>query len=159
MSAEPSMAAVGQQLQARREDLDLTQGEVGQRVGIRGETVSAIERGRNAISRSKRAAWEVVLRLKPGTITRAYKDGTPIEAASGDGEDPLDRLDRLYREWKEDPSRRGRLISMLEKAEADTEEEDPHDRLERLWREYRDDPGEKGTVLRGLLETWGDQAG
>lgn len=31
------------------------------------------------------------------------------------------------------------------------------DRLERLWREYRDDPGERGTVLRELLETWGDR--
>lgn len=34
---------------------------------------------------------------------------------------------------------------------------DQIDRLEQLWREYRDDPGERGTVLRGLLESWGDR--
>jgi DNA-binding XRE family transcriptional regulator len=72
-------ARVGQQLAKRREDLDLTQEDLGQRIGITSFAVSAAERGRNAIRRSKRADWERALSLRSGTISRAYRDGTDLE--------------------------------------------------------------------------------
>jgi transcriptional regulator with XRE-family HTH domain len=72
-------AVVGQQLARRREDLDLTQDDLAKRIGVSGRTISAIERGVNAIQRKNRSAWETALGLVPGTINRAYRDGTPVE--------------------------------------------------------------------------------
>lgn len=72
-------AVVGQQLARRREELDLTQDDLAKRIGVSGRTVSAIERGMNAIQRKNRSAWETALSLAPGTINRAYRDGTPVE--------------------------------------------------------------------------------
>jgi DNA-binding XRE family transcriptional regulator len=74
-------AVVGQQLARRREDLDLTQDDLAKRIGVSGRTVSAIERGVNAIQRKNRSAWETALGLAPGTINRAYRDGTAVEVA------------------------------------------------------------------------------
>lgn len=86
-----SPAAVGQQLARQRENLDLTQEDLGQRVGIAARTVSAVERGLNSISRSKRTAWEQALGLKSGTISRAYRDGTSLEPAESElGPEPDD---------------------------------------------------------------------
>lgn len=76
-----SPAAVGRQLARRRANLDLTQDQLAMAVGVRSRSISAIERGSNAIQRSKRSAWEKALRLKPGTISRAYEDGSPLEPA------------------------------------------------------------------------------
>lgn len=73
--------SVGQQLRARREDLDLTQGALAKLIGIDASTVSVTERDRTEIQRSKRAAWERALQLTPGSISRAYKDGVPLETA------------------------------------------------------------------------------
>jgi transcriptional regulator with XRE-family HTH domain len=70
---------VGQQLADRREELDLTQQALAQRIDMTSTTVSATERGRTEISRSNRAAWEQALRLAPGTISRAYKEGTRLQ--------------------------------------------------------------------------------
>jgi transcriptional regulator with XRE-family HTH domain len=81
---DTSPSAVGRQLARRREDLDVTQEELAQRIGIAARTVSAIETGLNRISRGKRAAWEAALELKAGTISRAYRDGTPIQAEGGE---------------------------------------------------------------------------
>lgn len=73
--------SVGQQLRARREDLDLTQGALAKLIGIDASTVSVTERDRTEIQRSRRAAWERALQLAPGSISRAYKDGVPLETA------------------------------------------------------------------------------
>jgi transcriptional regulator with XRE-family HTH domain len=72
---------VGQQLAERRDELDLTQETLARRIGITSATVSATERGKTEISRTKRPSWEQALNLKPGTIARAYRDGTRIEPA------------------------------------------------------------------------------
>lgn len=80
--------SVGQQLRARREDLDLTQGALAKRIGIDASTVSVTERDRTEIQRSKRPAWERALQLAPGSISRAYRDGTPIESAEATAEPP-----------------------------------------------------------------------
>lgn len=80
--------SVGQQLRSRRQALDLTQPALAQRVGIDPSTVSTTERGLTEIQRGKRAAWEKALDLRPGTISQAYRDGTPIEAAPAPAPDP-----------------------------------------------------------------------
>jgi transcriptional regulator with XRE-family HTH domain len=67
--------------------LDLTQEAVARRVGVTAPTVSVTERGHTEIRISKRADWERALGLKAGTITRAYRDGTPIEVAEPPAED------------------------------------------------------------------------
>ena len=74
-----SPLVVGQQLARRRNDLDLTQDGLAKRIGVSARTVSAIERGMNSIQRGNRATWESALRLKAGTISRAYRDGSPVE--------------------------------------------------------------------------------
>lgn len=79
-----SPTAVGRQLARRRNDLDLTQDQLADRIGVRARTISAIERGNNSIQRSNRAIWEQALGLKPGTISRAYNEGIPIEPADAD---------------------------------------------------------------------------
>lgn len=79
---------VGQQLRQRREELDLTQEALAQRIGITAATVSVTERGQTEIRRSKRPAWERALQLKAGTISRAYKNGTPLEPADSPTEPP-----------------------------------------------------------------------
>lgn len=79
---------VGQQLADRRDELDLTQETLARRIGITSATVSATERGKTEISRSKRAAWEQALNLKPGTIARAYRDGNRIETAPAAAPEP-----------------------------------------------------------------------
>ncbi|RDG34674.1 helix-turn-helix domain-containing protein [Streptomyces corynorhini] len=82
MSPTPdSPTPVGEQLKARREKLDLTQGSLASLVGVTVTSISAAENSRSAISRSKRPLWERALQLKPGTISAAYNDGTPLEAA------------------------------------------------------------------------------
>lgn len=84
---------VGQQLATRRDELDLTQEALARRIGITSATVSATERGKTEISRTKRTAWEQALSLKAGTIGRAYRDGTPIEAAPEAETPPYANLD------------------------------------------------------------------
>lgn len=80
--------SVGRQLAARREELDLTQETLARRIGIATPTVSVTERGHTRIRRGKRADWERALGLKAGTISRAYRDGTPIEATDTADEQP-----------------------------------------------------------------------
>jgi transcriptional regulator with XRE-family HTH domain len=70
---------VGQQLADRRDELDLTQESLARRIGITSSTVSATERGRTEIRRSKRPAWEEALQLQAGSISRAYRDGAALE--------------------------------------------------------------------------------
>ncbi|MGW6603293.1 hypothetical protein [Streptomyces sp. NPDC055036] len=82
MSQTPALpTSVGQQLRARRVQLDLTQGALAGLIGIDSSTVSVTERDRTEIQRSKRAAWERALRLRAGTISAAYTQGTPLEPA------------------------------------------------------------------------------
>lgn len=88
MSADAIPPPVGQRLAQRREELDLTQEALARLIGITSATVSATERGRTEIQRSRRAAWERALQLVPGSITRAYKDGTPLEPADVPAEPP-----------------------------------------------------------------------
>lgn len=82
----PHIRDVGQQLAARRMALDLTQQLAADRIGIRSTAVSAAERGLNQIQRSRRGDWERVLRLKPGSISRAYATGAPLEPADTPGD-------------------------------------------------------------------------
>lgn len=116
---------VGQQLASRREELDLTQGALSGLIGITVTSVSAAERGRATISRSKRSLWEQALRLKPGTISRAYRDGTALEPApipEAQPEPPYaDMADRLERTAWEMPigvAERKLIIDMLREAKA-----------------------------------------
>jgi len=87
-SPENPPTSVGQQLKARREALDLTQPALAARVGVGPSTISLTERDRTEIQRGKRPLWERALRLQPGTISRAYKDGSPIEPADATTETP-----------------------------------------------------------------------
>lgn len=93
MSDTPeSPTSVGRQLKLRRQALDLTQPALASRIGVGPSTVSLTERGRTEIQRGKRAAWEQALDLKPGTITRAYSSGTPIEPAESTNQAPYVNL-------------------------------------------------------------------
>lgn len=79
---------VGQQLAARRDELDLTQQALAGLIGVTPTTVSATERGKTTISRSKRPRWEAALRLRAGTLARAYRDSTPLETLDPPNEPP-----------------------------------------------------------------------
>lgn len=79
--SDPSPVAIGRQLAARREECDLTQQGLADRIGISARTVSAVERGINRITKGKRSDWEHALELAPGTIGRAYRDGPSVIVA------------------------------------------------------------------------------
>lgn len=81
MTSPDTPTSVGQQLSARREELDLTQQAVATSVGVTVNSVSAAENDRATISRGKRPGWERALGLEPGTIHRAYTQGTDLEFA------------------------------------------------------------------------------
>ena len=118
---------VGRQLLERRVQLDLTQQQLADRIGISARTVSAAERGSNQIIRSRRAAWERALRLKAGTIGRAYREGAPIEIAWSestrvDGQagraadaapEPVEQLISLLARLPEDPEARYEQVTPL----------------------------------------------
>jgi DNA-binding XRE family transcriptional regulator len=94
MSQTPSPPLlVGQQLKRRREELDLTQGTLANLVDVTVTSVSSAENERSTISRGKRPAWERALNLIPGTISRAYRDGTPIEPADNPADMKASRPD------------------------------------------------------------------
>ncbi len=81
MSESPAgTPPVGEQLARHREQLDLTQGALAQMIGISVTSVSSAENGRSTIRRGKRSDWEQALRLRPGTLSRAYERGSPLEA-------------------------------------------------------------------------------
>lgn len=81
------MRAVGRQLADRRKALDLTQQMAAKRIDITSTTVSAVERGLNEIQLGRRADWERGLGLAPGSITRAYENGVPLELVDSPGSD------------------------------------------------------------------------
>lgn len=117
---------IGQQLAKRREELDLTQELLARSIGITSTTVSTSERGRTVISRAKRPLWEQALQLKAGTISRAYRDGTPIELLDVPAEaepapyaDMSDRLERAVWEMNLDEADRRDLVDMLRKDKAE----------------------------------------
>lgn len=116
---------------ARRAPLNTTVTEVADRLGI---------------------DREKALRLA-GVVPRSPGGESGVDSSAAD------RLDRLYRNVRDDPARRGELESLLGDGREGrgSPEEDQIERLERLWRQYRDDPGPEGTTLRTLLETWGDR--
>lgn len=123
--SDDSPRRVGPQLAQRREDLDLTQDAVSRQVGITVTSVSSAERGRTTISRSKRPLWEQALQLAPGTITRAYRDGTDLQPAPPPGspqEQPYaemsDRLERTAWEMPLPVEERKLIIDMLREAKA-----------------------------------------
>jgi transcriptional regulator with XRE-family HTH domain len=113
---------VGQQLAARREALDLSQEALARRIGITSATVSSTERGITEPRRSKRAIWEHSLRLKPGTISRAYASGGVIEPLD---EDVVayanlgDRYERAIWEMNISESDRRNIIDLLRKGRAE----------------------------------------
>lgn len=114
---------VGKQLARRREDLDLTQDALARQVGITVTSVSAAERGRATISRSKRPLWEQALQLGAGTLTRAYRDGSDLEPLPPpEPERPYadmsDRLERTAWEMPLDVEQRKLIIDMLREAKA-----------------------------------------
>jgi transcriptional regulator with XRE-family HTH domain len=119
MSQNPSPTSVGQQLARCREELDLTQEALARRIGIATPTVSVTERGHTEIRLSKRPAWEKALGLKAGTISRAYRDGTPIELADITTEPPYadlsDRYERAIWEMALSEDDRRTLIDLLRK--------------------------------------------
>ena len=70
---------VGRQLKQRREDLGLTQQDVADALDISTRTIQFAEHGRTKIRLGKREAYERVLRLQRGTISRAYRSGADLE--------------------------------------------------------------------------------
>lgn len=123
MSADVIPPLVGQRLAKRREELDLTQDALARLIGITSATVSTTERGRTTISRSKRPLWERALRLAPGTITRAYRDGTDLEPAPPPEllqeppyADMSDRLERTAWEMPLPLEDRKLIVDMLRQA-------------------------------------------
>ena len=91
---------VGRQLARRREDLDFTQEGLAKRIGVAARTVSAVERGVNVIRLGKRPMWEEALRLRAGTISRAYRDGSAIEPTSTTSEpEPSEPGETPMEEW------------------------------------------------------------
>lgn len=122
MSHSPGPTSVGEQLARRREDLDLTQEALARRIGISAPTVSVTERGHTQIRVGKRPDWERALGLKAGTITRAYRDGTPIEVAPPDHEserpyaDMSDQLERTAWEMPLSVEDRKLIVDMLREA-------------------------------------------
>jgi transcriptional regulator with XRE-family HTH domain len=127
--ADESPTPIGQQLARRREELDLTQQALAQRVGISVNSVSAAERGRATISVGKRPAWEAALELRRGTLGRAYRDSTDLEPATGSApqeELPYDPTDVMEAHlWKSaaPESIRRRLIRDYRRALAEVESE------------------------------------
>lgn len=116
---------VGKQLARRREDLDLTQDAVSRQVGITVTSVSAAERGKATISRSKRPLWEQALQLRVGTITRAYRDGADLESLTSpepQQDKPYanmnDRLERTAWEMPIGEGERRLIVDMLREAKA-----------------------------------------
>lgn len=111
---------VGQQIAERRDELDLTQDALARRIGVTSATVSNAERGRTEINRSKRPKWEQALRLKPGTIGRAYRTGAPLERLDDDASfaDLSDKYERAIWEMDIGEDDRKTIIQLLrEKAE------------------------------------------
>lgn len=117
-----SPAAVGRQLAQRRDDMDLTQDQLAERIGVRARTISAIERGTNAIQRGNRPAWEKALGLKAGTISRAYNEGAAIEVAGRGEQEPTsaeesdaegDAVDAMLDRIERDPRLQRRLRRIL----------------------------------------------
>lgn len=71
---------VGTQLARRRKSLDIPQGTLATMASVTVTSISKAENDLVAIRRGKRPDWERALRLRPGTISRAYETGSPIEA-------------------------------------------------------------------------------
>lgn len=113
------MRTVGRQLAARRTALDLTQQLAADRIGIRPTAVSAAERGLNQIQRSRRTDWERALRLKAGTISRAYAIGADLEPADTTDQGPpayadlSDPYERAIWEMEIPEDQRRDIIDML----------------------------------------------
>lgn len=122
-------ARVGRQLAHRRDDLDLTQEELAQRIGITSFAVSAAERGRNAIRRSKRADWEDALGLPAGSISRAYRDG---ELAQPSTEPTFEETLEERRLILKDPESRAILRGAIAGLQARLEVEDDPDERQAL---------------------------
>lgn len=106
---------VGQQIAERRDELDLTQEALGRRIGVTSATVSNAERGRTEINRSKRPKWEQALRLKPGTIGRAYRTGSRLERLDDDESfaDLSDKYERAIWEMDISEDDRKTIIDIL----------------------------------------------
>jgi transcriptional regulator with XRE-family HTH domain len=117
----PATNTVGQQLAKRREELDLTQEALARLVGVTAPTISVTERGHTEIRRGKRPDWERALRLEAGTISRAYRERTPVEPvapASGSESyaDLSDPHERAVWEMKTPEEDRREMIDILRSA-------------------------------------------
>lgn len=112
---------VGQQLAARRDDLDLTQDALARRIGVTSRTVSNAERDRAEIGRGKRSKWEQALRLKPGTIGRAYRTGSALEPLDDEEAfaDLSDRYERAVWELDIGEDDRKTIISLMRQKSAE----------------------------------------
>jgi DNA-binding XRE family transcriptional regulator len=73
--SQPHAAEVGLMIKSRRAELDMTQAELADAVGVSTRTVTSVERGESAVTDRKRAAWERVLGWPLGSLTRAYRLG------------------------------------------------------------------------------------
>ncbi|MFE5090646.1 helix-turn-helix domain-containing protein [Streptomyces sp. NPDC056638] len=120
MKRPENTTEVGRQLATRRESLDLTQQMVATGIGITVTSVSAAENGRTVIMRGRRPLWERALRLKAGTISRAYATGTELEPADSPGEqgppgyaDMSDPYERVIWEMNLPEEQRRDIIDMI----------------------------------------------
>ncbi|MUN41502.1 hypothetical protein [Actinomadura litoris] len=161
---DPARVRLAEHMDERRRDLGRQRGErfswdeVAVKAGLHRETLRNIRLHGRPMRDTTKDGIEDALQWERGSIDAILQGGDPTPAGPA-AEDSLDRLDRLFHERKSDPSVRARLEATLEDDSRKDGHETPQERLERLdrlWRLWRDDQGERGTVLRGLLETWGD---
>ena len=72
---------VGTQLKIARANLGLTIPQAAASAGISPRTLSGAESGTSEISDTKRPGVEQALMLRAGSLTLAYRDGTPLVTA------------------------------------------------------------------------------
>lgn len=97
---EDRRAQVGRWLSQRRDEMNLTVQALAAMLDVHRTTVTNAETGR--VVPHLKSRWEDALRLSRGSLTRAYLDGTPLEALP-DGQEPEPRV-RAYTRTIRTPS-------------------------------------------------------
>lgn len=120
VALSPYAGRVGELIQARRAELELTQGQLADRVGASVRTVGNIERGVSAVAVLNRPQWEAALGWPAGSLTTLYRRGVmPDEGPGPGGGTPgasvLDQAG-VPAEYREDPTVREVLAADIDPA-------------------------------------------
>lgn len=100
MAAEPH-ERLSQAMNDRRLDLRMRWTEIAAAAKISAEALRAIRRGSYRPSELTARRLDEVLGWTPGSVERILSGGRPRAIDRDHQETPEQRLDRLYREWKE----------------------------------------------------------